>query len=319
MYDKIFKFLILLFLLFNIFSPNNIMSMNDKNILSDNSSLYIDNISREEQIIILKNLINKLIKKIEKIISNNFKYEKNILNNNAFDFYSENINLKVRVEDELKKMSVEQKAGMVFMVSYDKNSTLKEIEHQIKDLKIGGILTLVKNPDKNLLNKLENYNNNELPLLFSADAESSLLKYRFPNFEKNNKDIGETSDIKSEKKSKEIAGRISKMLYSEGYDVNFAPIYDVNKNKTIISNRSFSSENNVVQKLANSFMIETQEGKIFATAKHFPGHGNVTEDSHKKLAVISGELKEIDNFKSAIDNKVVFMMVGHIAISNNEK
>jgi len=253
--------------------------------------------------------------KIKIIIFN----RENILENNAFDFYSKNIDLEKAIIKEFEKLSKEEKAGMVLMSAFDKNSTFNEAKKNIQEYKVGGILILNKNPDKIFLQKLENYNLQKLPLLFSADAESSLLKYRFSNFEKNNKDIGNTSDIKSIKKSKEISRRISKMLFENGFDVNFAPVYDISKNKSIISNRAFSSDNTVVQKLANPFMIKTQENKIFATAKHFPGHGNAAGDSHKMLPIINGKLIELENFKSAIKEKVVFIMVGHLAIKNNKK
>ncbi len=330
MIKKFFKFLIILFLVFiSVFSIKSLSfsdnflenydeKENAQKLESDLNFLKNDDISKKDKIARLKKIISIIQKKIEKIILQK-KMEENILKNNAFDFYSKNINLEKKVQEEFSKLSEEEKAGMVLMPAFDKNSTFTEIKKYIQEYKIGGILTLSKNPDKKLLQKLENYNLQKLPLLFSADAESSLLKYRFSNFEKKNKDIGNTSDIKSEKKSREIAQRISKMLFNEGYEINFAPVYDISKNKEIIADRAFSSENAVVQKLANSFMIETQKDKIFATAKHFPGHGNVVGDSHKMLPEIKGKLLELENFKSAIEKKVVFIMVGHLAIKNNKK
>ena len=70
---------------------------------------------------------------------------------------------------------------------------------------------------------------------------------------------------------------------------------------------------------SSAFIKTTQSKNIIATAKHFPGHGLVTGDTHKSLQMIDGELKEIKNYPSLISDSVLSIMVAHIAVKNNEK
>lgn len=56
---------------------------------------------------------------------------------------------------------------------------------------------------------------------------------------------------------------------------NYAPVCDLSFNEEIIGNRSYGSNIDNVIELAGEFISETQNANIIATAKHFPGHGNV--------------------------------------------
>jgi beta-N-acetylhexosaminidase len=63
-------------------------------------------------------------------------------------------------------------------------------------------------------------------------------------------------------------------------------------NKTV-GFRSFGAIPENIIPWSNAFIQETQKNGIIATAKHFPGHGLVSGDTHKSLQMIDGELKEI--------------------------
>mgnify|MGYP000029377950 CR=1 FL=1 len=86
-----------------------------------------------------------------------------------------------------------------------------------------------------------------------------------------------------------------------------------------ISYRAFGNDPDTAQVWSRVFIEETQRQGIVATAKHFPGHGYVVGDTHKKLVYIEGEMKEVDNYKPLIEAGVLSIMVAHIAIKNNEK
>ncbi len=111
---------------------------------------------------------------------------------------------------------------------------------------------------------------------------------------------------------------ISKDLNDIGINYYFSPVVDMSPNKTV-GFRSFGAIPENIIPWSNAFIEETQKNGIIATAKHFPGHGLVSGDTHKALQVIDGELKEIKNYPKLIQDGVLSIMVAHIAVKNNEK
>lgn len=154
--------------------------------------------------------------------------------------------------------------------------------------------------------------NNRYPLLLASDAEPSLMQYRFP--QKNG--FMKTDTIHTVEQSQQQAEKISLLLNSLGANINFAPVYDNKQNKTVIGNRSFGKNDTNIQNLANVFSDTSKQFGIVPTAKHFPGHGAVSGDTHKKLQTIKGELTELNNFQSAIEKNIPIMMVGHLAVES---
>ena len=71
--------------------------------------------------------------------------------------------------------------------------------------------------------------------------------------------------------------------------------------------------------LSKQFIKTTQEQGIVATAKHFPGHGLVSGDTHKKSVYIDGDLQELEVYPPLIDAGVLSIMMAHITIENNPK
>ncbi|MGB0915214.1 MAG: glycoside hydrolase family 3 N-terminal domain-containing protein, partial [Crocinitomicaceae bacterium] len=115
-----------------------------------------------------------------------------------------------------------------------------------------------------------------------------------------------------------VAGIISNELNDIGINYNFAPVVDMAKNKTV-GYRGFGSKPENIIPYSDAFIKQTQDQNIVATAKHFPGHGLISGDTHKSLQVIDGELKELKNYPPLIENGVLSIMIAHIAVKNNEK
>lgn len=101
----------------------------------------------------------------------------------------------------------------------------------------------------------------------------------------------------------------------------FAPDADVNDNpdNPIINFRSFGENPRDVASYVTEFVRGVESNGALATAKHFPGHGNVTVDSHLALATVPGSRAELENnelipFRAAIDAGVRSIMPGHLAV-----
>ena len=192
------------------------------------------------------------------------------------------------------------------------------IKSHIKDRIIGGVLMLngTKEEFTSWIKTFEAMNDTigNLPFMYSADAEPSLV---------NRKIIGSTpvkkaNELKTVEEVRTVAQVISDELNAIGINYNFSPIVDMSPNKTVVF-RSFGAVPANIIPWSQAFIEETQAKNILATAKHFPGHGLVSGDTHKSLQMIDGELKEIGNYPSLIENGVMSIMVAHIGVTNNPK
>lgn len=115
-------------------------------------------------------------------------------------------------------------------------------------------------------------------------------------------------------------GRImGRELASLGFNLNWAPVVDVNVNpkNPVIGVRSFGDHPRRVAEMALPLIQGMQEGGVAATAKHFPGHGDTTVDSHLGLPVIGDDLTRLEAvhlppFAAAVAAGVDAVMTAHI-------
>lgn len=112
---------------------------------------------------------------------------------------------------------------------------------------------------------------------------------------------------------------IGEELAAIGIHCNFAPSCDVNNNpqNPVINLRSFSSDPALVAKLAPAFQQGLNNNRVIASAKHFPGHGNTSVDTHVGLAVLDKSKEEWDAveavpFRTMIADGADMMMTAHI-------
>src|ERR1700721_3712346 len=101
----------------------------------------------------------------------------------------------------------------------------------------------------------------------------------------------------------------------------FAPDADVNDNPAnpIINIRAFGEEPDKVADFATQLLRGIEENAALATAKHFPGHGDVSTDSHLSLPIVPDDRKELESnelvpFRAAISAGVSSIMPGHLGV-----
>ena len=112
---------------------------------------------------------------------------------------------------------------------------------------------------------------------------------------------------------------ISKELLNWGINLNFAPCIDVNTNpiNPIIGERSFSNNPEDVIKGMNIFINASRKNNIIPCVKHFPGHGDASQDSHLTLPTIDLPFEKMEKihitpFKNAIKNNIEMIMIAHL-------
>jgi beta-N-acetylhexosaminidase len=233
------------------------------------------------------------------------------------DFLTENQDLEFKTDSIFNSLSENERVAQLIMPAAGKYGKSHEtINGLIKDGLIGGILMLNGTVDEFTkwikgYNDL-NSNNGNLPFLYSADAEPSLVNRKIMG----STPVKKANEIESIEEVESVTQKISTDLNQIGINYNFSPVVDMSPNSTV-GYRSFGKNSENIIPWSNQFIQTTQKNNIIATAKHFPGHGLVSGDTHKSLQVINGDLQEIKNYPPLIQNGVLSVMVAHIAIENN--
>lgn len=234
------------------------------------------------------------------------------------DYFRDNQLLETQVDKIFDKLSEEQRVGQMIIPAAGRlGKSDAEIVELVKKQWVGGILLLNGSTEsfKNYRQLFDSLNRVQagVPLLYSADAEPSLINRKISGVEP----VVKTNQIQDPAASARVAKQINSALKEMGILYNYAPVVDLSMQNQAIGKRSFGSDPEKVIALADAFIQATQDDGIIATAKHFPGHGLVKGDSHHKLVFIDGELKEAPLYQELIDKGVLSIMVGHIAVQNN--
>ncbi len=238
------------------------------------------------------------------------------------------------VAQTLKKMTLREKLGQMLMVSYfgafhpAESPAYKEILHQVAENHVGGLIIMPARgplgltrsqvyPTAVTLNDLQR--RAKIPLLVGADFESGTRMRLeegtpFPSAMA----IAATGDPKFAYD----AGKYTALeARAAGIHWIFAPDADLNDNpdNPIINIRSFGEDPKSVSAYVTQSVRGIEENGALATAKHFPGHGNVNVDSHLSLATVPGSREELESnelipFRAAIQAKVSAIMPGHLAV-----
>ena len=212
------------------------------------------------------------------------------------------------------------------MIDVAGTSISKEDKHIIANKNIGGIIFFSRNfisleQIQNLIIEIKSVKEN---ILFAVDQEGGRVQRftgefsKLPSLQEIYKYSKENNDPDF---CKEIAWLTSSELIAAGIDVNFAPVVDLNEGSSmIIGDRSFSSNSDDVIKFAENYIEGMHQAGMKATAKHFPGHGGVVEDSHMVLPEDKRSLEELmlSDIKPylKLSEKIDAVMCAHVLFSS---
>ena len=122
-----------------------------------------------------------------------------------------------------------------------------------------------------------------IPMFICVDQEGGLVnRIEFGICSSGNMGLAATGDPSLTEESAEMLGEEIAAL---GFNMDFAPVSDVNNNPNnpVIGIRSFSDDPSMTAEYVTAFVRGLNKNNISASLKHFPGHGNVGEDSHTGL------------------------------------
>lgn len=238
----------------------------------------------------------------------------------------------------LASMSLQEKIGQLFVVATTSCFAQKEellaaslfrcpytmdpahIKELITQYKIGGLIFLYKSTPELQIAATNAYQAlSKTPLLIAQDCEwgLSMRLYNTLEFPKNHL----LSNISDKSLMYELGKEIGRECTAIGVHLNCAPVVDVcnNPKNTLLAKRSFGADPQRVTECGLLMMQGLQEAGIIACAKHFPGHGDTSVDSHSKLPCIVHDRAHLDAlelmpFKELIKHGVGAVMLAHLAV-----
>jgi beta-N-acetylhexosaminidase len=248
--------------------------------------------------------------------------------------------LEQRVRQKLSSMTLQEKAAQLFIITPEALTGYKTVitagnvtRNALSSYPVGGLIYFGENvitPDqlKSMTENTQKYAEEieGMPLFLAIDEEGGTVAHignnsnfavkKYPNMDS----IGATKDFK---KAYEIGDTIGSYLHEYGLNLDFAPDADVltNPNNTVIGNRSFGNDPNLVAKMDIEAARGLADNQVLSCFKHFPGHGATEGDTHEGYAYTTktlGELKqsELVPFQAAVDNHIPFIMISHISVPN---
>lgn len=243
----------------------------------------------------------------------------------------------VSAQELLKQMSVEEKVAQLFIVIPESLTSAKDsvtnVTQEIKDFlrhyPVGGVILFdanIKTPQQLKALTQDLRNTSKFPLLLAIDEEggrvakiANNVNFDVPRYPF----ILELGQENNPLLARELGVNIGAYLKEYGFNYNFAPVADVltNPENTVIGNRSFGSDPQMVAQMVTNTITGLQEKGIGTCAKHFPGHGDTVSDTHKEGAIAPKTWQEMLNcelipFKAAIEQGVDSIMIGHMTTPN---
>lgn len=250
------------------------------------------------------------------------------------------------VEEQLNNMTLREKVGQMFYVrlesldpsiewtTYDDLAQLKilEVTENMKEVNkqypVGGIILYAWNINDEtqlaqIISQVRALNGNPLLCIDEEGGRVSRIANN-PNFNlkkyESMESIGNTGDPQN---AYECGNTIGTYLKRYGFDIDFAPVADVNTNpeNVVIGPRAFSGDPAVAAPMVTSYLQGLKDAGITGCIKHFPGHGDTKSDTHYGYAQTLktwDEMKtcEMVTFKAGIEWGCQLIMTAHIGAPN---
>lgn len=224
------------------------------------------------------------------------------------------------VDSVYNTLSERQRVAQLFCPKIDpRRADAQQAAKRYVDNGVGGLLFSEGSVEQYA--RITNYvqQHSRVPVLMTFDGEWGLSMRvadtpRFPR----NMGLGAVRD---ERLLYQYGREMARECRLMGIHVNFAPVVDVNSNPSnpVIGQRSFGEDADRVARLGVAYAQGLEDGGVQAVAKHFPGHGDTSTDSHKAYTQVGHSRARLDSvdmvpFRSYVDAGCSGVMVGHISV-----
>jgi beta-N-acetylhexosaminidase len=223
-------------------------------------------------------------------------------------------------------MSAQWQPGQLLFVGFAGTEVPLDLAALMEQGRIGGVVLFARNVrDASQLGQLARDLHAgapaEAPLTIAIDQEGGRVQRlrqpwtEWPPLRR----LGERDSMEE---TRAFGRALARELADLRIDLCFAPVVDVDTNpdNPVIGDRSFSSDPERVARHGAAFVEGIQGGGVAACAKHFPGHGDTSSDSHLELPRVEGDLDrlrtvELPPFRAAVEAGVASVMTAHVVIS----
>ena len=233
-----------------------------------------------------------------------------------------------RVAKLLASLSVEQRAGQTMAIAFHGSSVTSAVEDMIRTRGVGGIVLRAENaPNATALARIcadlqRIAAEAKIPPLFLAlDQEGGSVVRIGSGMTVFTSQMGLAATPDPVAAVQRAATITAGELRASGVNWNFAPVADVNNEplNPIIGNRSYGSDPQRVSTLVTAAVRAYAAAGFLCCAKHFPGHGAATVDSHVALPIIDVDRARLDRvelppFRAAIAAGVPAIMLAHLIV-----
>ncbi|MBW2366654.1 MAG: beta-N-acetylhexosaminidase [Deltaproteobacteria bacterium] len=223
------------------------------------------------------------------------------------------------------ELSREQLAGQRLMVGFHGRKLSDDVRYLIDTLHVGGLILFSRNIDypeqiTRLCADIQQYAQQcgRPPLLIAIDQEGGQVKRLKPPFTQFPGNPAMTGVSDAIEFARVTAGELEQI----GFNMNMAPVLDVAPRdiNSVMAGRAFGGDPEWVAEMGEHMIREFQQHRIMAVAKHFPGIGRTTLDSHDDLPVFDADSDslmafDIKPFERAVTCQVAGMMLSHIRYS----
>ncbi len=236
--------------------------------------------------------------------------------------HAQKMNEKKWVRKQFSALNMNEKIGQLMVLrahSEWKQDKIDSLSELIKKYNVGGLCFFQGGPVRQAIQTNHYQNITKTPLFITIDAEWG-VGMRLDSVEMFPRQLS-MGAFASSNLVYQMGAAIAEQCKRLGIQINYAPDIDVNNNplNPVINDRSFGQSKEKVIQQGVAFMKGMQDNGVMATAKHFPGHGDVTVDSHKDLPVITKSKAALDSlelapFKALIDAGIESVMVAHLSV-----
>lgn len=235
---------------------------------------------------------------------------------------AQSITEKRWIRKQYNALSFDQKIAQLMILRAHSNWDAKKIDslgELIKKYNVGGLCFFQGGPVREAMQTNFYQSIAKTPLLITMDAEWG-VGMRLDSVEMFPRQLS-IGAIPSSNLSYQMGAAIAAQCKRLGIQVDYAPDADINNNPAnpVINDRSFGENKKTVTDYAIAYMKGLQDNGVMATAKHFPGHGDVSVDSHLDIPIINKNRAQLDSlelvpFKALIDAGIASVMVAHLSV-----